>query len=111
MVSGVPDASDELNTFLLRHSDVFDELTELKVTEALPTEPNSRAAPFTPRPPTLTSTGLLRTWPASAATSAPYSSQRWTDFTLVDRAIEERFGFSIAKNHRSLKPWLKRQTN
>ena len=33
------------------------------------------------------------------------------DFTLVDRAIEERFGFSVAKNHRSLKPWLKRQAN
>ena len=33
------------------------------------------------------------------------------DFTLVDRAIEERFGFSVAKNNRSLKPWLKRQSN
>jgi hypothetical protein len=33
------------------------------------------------------------------------------DFTLLDRAIEEKFGFSVAKNNRTLKPWLKRQTN
>jgi hypothetical protein len=33
------------------------------------------------------------------------------DFTLVDRAIEEKFGFSVAKNNRTLKPWLKHQTN
>jgi len=28
------------------------------------------------------------------------------DFTLVDRAIEERFGFSVIKSNRTLKPWL-----
>jgi hypothetical protein len=33
------------------------------------------------------------------------------DFTLLDRAIEERFGFGVAKNNRTLKPWLGRQTN
>ena len=32
------------------------------------------------------------------------------DFTLLDRAIEEKFGFSVAKNHRTLKPWLKLTT-
>ena len=33
------------------------------------------------------------------------------DFTLLDRAIEERFGFGVTKNNRTLKPWLGSQTN
>jgi hypothetical protein len=29
------------------------------------------------------------------------------DFTLVARAFEERFGFGVARNSRSLNAWLK----
>jgi hypothetical protein len=29
------------------------------------------------------------------------------DFTVVARAFEERFGFGIAKNSRTLSPWLR----
>ena len=113
MLAGVPDTSDVLNTFLLRHSDVFDELTELKGYRGMTyrTELEGRAIY-----PEATDLDIYRLATHLASLPLPdigavLVATMDGDFTLVDRAIEERFGFSIAKNNRSLKPWLKRQTN
>ena len=113
MMAGVPESSDALNTFLLRHSDVFDELTELKGYRGVTyrTELQDRAIY-----PEATDLDIYRLATHLASLPLPdigavLVATMDGDFTLVDRAIEERFGFSIAKNNRSLKPWLKRQSN
>ena len=109
MVADVPDSSDDLNAFLLRHSDVFDELTELKGYRGLTyrTELEGRAIY-----PEATDLDIYRLATHLASLPLPdigavVVATMDGDFTLVDRAIEERFGFSVAKNNRSLKPWLK----
>ena len=109
MLDGVPDDSEGLNRFLLRHSDVFDELTELKGYRGptYRTELDGRAIY-----PERTDLDIYRLATHLASLPLPnigavVVATMDGDFTLVDRAIEERFGFSVAKNHRSLKPWLK----
>jgi PAS domain-containing protein len=113
MLAGVPETSDDLNTFLIRHSDVFEELTELKGYRGITYRTELEGREIYPE-----STDLdvyrLATHLASLPLpniGAVLVATMDGDFTLVDRAIEERFGFSVAKNHRSLKPWLKRQSN
>ena len=112
MLAGVPEASDDLNAFLIRHSDVFEELSELKGYRGITyrTELEGRAIY-----PESTDLDVYRLATHLASLPLPNIGAVLVatmdgDFTLVDRAIEERFGFSVAKNHRSLKPWLKRQT-
>ena len=111
MLEGVPDESSTLNTFLLRHSDVFSELTELKGYRGVTyrTEISGKAIY-----PEATDLDIYRLATHLASLPLPNIGAVLVatmdgDFTLVDRAIEEQFGFSIAKNHRSLKPWLKAQ--
>ena len=111
MLEGVPDESSSLNTFLLRHSDVFSELTELKGYRGVTyrTEISGKAIY-----PEATDLDIYRLATHLASLPLPNIGAVLVatmdgDFTLVDRAIEEQFGFSIAKNHRSLKPWLKAQ--
>jgi len=113
MLAGVPETSEDLNTFLIRHSDVFEELTELKGYRGITYRTELEGREIYPE-----STDLdvyrLATHLASLPLpniGAVLVATMDGDFTLVDRAIEERFGFSVAKNHRSLKPWLKRQSN
>ena len=110
MIAGVPDDSDELNRFLMRHSDVFEELTELKGYRGTTyrTELEGRAIY-----PESTDLDIYRLATHLASLPLPnigavVVATMDGDFTLVDRAIEERFGFSVAKNHRSLKPLLQR---
>ena len=111
MLENVPASSDALNAFLLRHSDVFEELTELKGYRGITyrTELEGRAIY-----PETTDLDIYRLATHLASLPLPdigavLVATMDGDFTLVDRAIEERFGFSIAKNNRSLKPWLKSQ--
>ena len=113
MLADVPSDSDELNAFLLRHSDVFEELSELKGYRGITYRTTLEGREIYPE-----STDLDIYRLAMHLASLPLPSIGGVlvatmdgDFTLVDRAIEERFGFSVAKNHRSLKPWLKRQSN
>ena len=112
MLENVPASSDALNAFLLRHSDVFEELTELKGYRGITyrTELEGRAIY-----PETTDLDIYRLATHLASLPLPdigavLVATMDGDFTLVDRAIEERFGFSIAKNNRSLKPWLKSQS-
>ncbi|MEC7058640.1 MAG: hypothetical protein VXW90_00105, partial [Candidatus Thermoplasmatota archaeon] len=111
MLENVPASSDALNAFLLRHSDVFEELTELKGYRGVTyrTELEGRAIY-----PETTDLDIYRLATHLASLPLPdigavLVATMDGDFTLVDRAIEERFGFGIAKNNRSLKPWLKSQ--
>ncbi len=113
MLEAVPESSDHLDAFLLRHSDVFEELTELKGYRGVTyrTELKGRAIY-----PEATDLDIYRLATHLASLPLPNIGAVMVatmdgDFTLVDRAIEERFGFSIAKNHRSIKPWLKRSSN
>ena len=113
MLAGVPEASDDLNAFLIRHSDVFEELSELKRYRGITYRTDLEGREIYPE-----STDLDIYRLATHLASLPLPTIGVVlvatmdgDFTLVDRAIEERFGFSVAKNHRSLKPWLKRQAN
>jgi hypothetical protein len=113
MLEDVPESSDHLDAFLIRHSDVFEELTELKGYRGVTyrTELEGRAIY-----PEATDLDIYRLATHLASLPLPNIGAVMVatmdgDFTLVDRAIEERFGFSIAKNNRSLKPWLKRQSN
>ena len=113
MLAEVPQDSDDLNAFLVRHNDVFEELTELKAYRGVTYRTTLDGREIYPE-----STDLdiyrLATHLASLPLpdiGAVLVATMDGDFTLVDRAIEERFGFSVAKNHRSLKPWLKPQAN
>jgi len=113
MLAGVPDQSEALDTFLVRYSDVFEELSELKGYRGVTyrTELQGRAIY-----PEATDLDIYRLAMYLASLPLPNIGAVLVatmdgDFTLVDRAIEEQFGFSIAKNHRSLKPWLKPQQN
>ena len=113
MLADVPSDSDELNAFLLRHSDVFEELSELKGYRGITYRTTLEGREIYPESTDLDIYRLamhLASLPLPSIGAVLVATMDG-DFTLVDRAIEERFGFSVAKNHRSLKPWLKRQSN
>ena len=107
----LPSSSDVLDTFLKKHSDVFEELSELKALRGVTyrTELDGRNIY-----PEATDLDVYRL--ATHLASQPLPDVRVVlvatmdgDFTLLDRAIEEKFGFSVTKNNRTLKPWLKHQ--
>ena len=113
MLSELPATSEALEAFLIRHTDVFTELTELKEMRGIThrTELEGRAVY-----PEATDLDIYRLAMHLASQALPNIGSLLVatmdgDFTLLDRAIEEKFGFSVAKNNRTLKPWLKRQTN
>ena len=108
MLAEVPDSSEDLNDFLLHHSEVFEELTELKQLRSVTvrTELNGQAV-F----PESTDLDIYRLAMHLSTQAIPdigaiLVATMDGDFTLVDRAIEERFGFSVTKSNRTLKPWL-----
>ena len=111
MLANLPSSSDVLDTFLKKHSDVFEELSELKALRGVTyrTELDGRNIY-----PEATDLDVYRL--ATHLASQPLPDVRVVlvatmdgDFTLLDRAIEEKFGFSVTKNNRTLKPWLKHQ--
>jgi len=111
MLAGVPDQSEALNTFLLRYSDVFEELSELKGYRGVTYRTELEGRTIYPE---ATDLDIYRLATHLASLPLPNIGAVLVatmdgDFTLVDRAVEEQFGFSIAKNHRSLKPWIKAQ--
>ena len=111
MLAGVPDQSEALNTFLLRYSDVFEELSELKGYRGVTYRTELEGRTIYPE---ATDLDIYRLATHLASLPLPNIGAVLVatmdgDFTLVDRAVEEQFGFSIAKNHRSLKPYIKAQ--
>jgi hypothetical protein len=112
MLGELPKESEELTEFLLKHDDVFADLTELKQARGptYRTTMNNRHIY-----PEATDLDIYRLATHLASQPLPEIGAVLVatmdgDFTLLDRAIEEKFGFSVAKNHRTLKPWLKLTT-
>ena len=101
--------SEEMVAFLVEHEEIYDELTKmkefygethrtgLKGRNIYPEQPDRKimqyAAVLSGRP--IDNVGAIIV--------ATYDG----DFTVVARAFEERFGFGIAKNSRTLSPWLR----
>jgi len=104
----VPSSSDPLNDFLLHHREVFEELTELKQLRSVTVRTELGGQAVFPESTDLDIYRLAMHLSAQAIPDigAILVATMDGDFTLVDRAIEERFGFSVTKSNRTLKPWL-----
>ncbi len=113
MLADVPETSEALDAFLLHHADVFDELTALKALRSVTVRSELDGQAIYPESTDLDIYRLamhLSSMPLPDIGAVLVATMDG-DFTLLDRAIEERFGFGVTKNNRTLKPWLGRQTN
>jgi hypothetical protein len=109
MLESLPDSSENLTNFLKKHTDVFTDLTELKQARGPTYRTTMDGRHIYPE---ATDLDIYRLATHLASQPLPEIGAVLVatmdgDFTLLDRAIEEKFGFSVAKNHRTLKPWLK----
>ena len=109
MLESLPDSSENLTNFLKKHTDVFADLTELKQARGPTYRTTMDGRHIYPE---ATDLDIYRLATHLASQPLPEIGAVLVatmdgDFTLLDRAIEEKFGFSVAKNHRTLKPWLK----
>ena len=98
----------ELQTFLLEHSEVYDELTAMK---RLHSEPIRTVIDKKDIYPEVADQKLMCL--ATAMANRPLGelgciliATRDSDFTLVARGIEEKFGFGVIANSRNLNSWL-----
>jgi hypothetical protein len=113
MLAGVPETSEALDDFLRHHAEVFDELTALKALRSVTVRSELDGEAIYPESTDLDIYRLamhLSSMPLPDIGAVLVATMDG-DFTLLDRAIEERFGFGVTKNNRTLKPWLGRQTN
>lgn len=113
MLADVPETSEALDGFLRHHADVFDELTALKALRSVTVRSELDGQAIYPESTDLDIYRLamhLSSMPLPDIGAVLVATMDG-DFTLLDRAIEERFGFGVTKNNRTLKPWLGRQTN
>ena len=109
MLSELPTSSEQLDTFLKHHADVFADLTSLKQMRGITYRTTIDNREIYPEETDLDIYRLamhLASQPLPDIGSVLVATMDG-DFTLLDRAIEEKFGFSVTKNHRTLKPWLK----
>ena len=100
---------EKLNTFLLDHTDVYDEITAMKRINGEPVRTVIDGRDIYPETADQTLMCL-----ATAMASKPLGdlgsiliATRDSDFTLVARAVEERFGFGVIANSRNLNSWLR----
>lgn len=98
-----------IQNFLLDYTEIYEEITDMKRTRGEPVRTVINGKDIYPESPD-------RTLMCIATQLASQSLQdlgtvlvatRDGDFTLVGRAFEERFGFGVAKNSRSLNAWLR----
>ncbi len=94
----------ELEEFLLDHTDVYDEITAMKRQHGEPARTVIKDRDIYPESPDLTIMCL-----AASMSNLPLDeigsiliATRDSDFTLVARAIEEKFGFGVIANSRNL---------
>lgn len=107
-------ASDEIKTsmneFLTGHSEIYDELTKMRQhydKKTTRTEIDGKKIyPQKPDRKIMQYAAALSNRPIDNVGSIVVATHDG-DFTVVARAFEERFGFGIAKNSRTLKQWLR----
>ena len=94
----------ELEEFLLDHADVYDEITAMKRQHSEPARSVINDRDIYPESPDQTIMCL-----AASMSNLPLDeigsiliATRDSDFTLVARAIEEKFGFGVIANSRNL---------
>lgn len=106
--SNATEMVEDLNTFLAEHEEVFEELTAHKSLSgvALRTEIEGKRIY-----PESSDQGIMRVCMSLAAKplqeiGVVLVATRDGDFTLVARALEERFGFGVVNHGRKLMSWL-----
>jgi hypothetical protein len=100
---------EEMEKFYLEHTEVYDEITAMKRVHG---EPMRTVIGDKDIYPELADKSLMCL--ATAMADRPLGelgsiliATRDSDFTLVARAIEERFGFGVIANSRNLNTWLR----
>lgn len=103
------DIRADLETFLLEHTEVYDEITAMKRLHDEPMRSVINGKDVYPEAADQTIMCL-----ATAMASKPLGelgsiliATRDSDFALVARGIEERFGFGVIANSRNLNSWLR----
>ena len=106
-------SDDELNkdmiTFLIEHEEIYDELTKMKEFYGETHRTDLKGRKIYPEQPDrmiMQYAAVLSGRPIDNV-GAIIVATHDGDFTVVARAFEERFGFGIAKNSRTLSPWLR----
>ena len=99
----------DLKAFFIEHAEVYDEITAMKRMHGEPMRTVIGKKDIYPETADQTLMSL-----ASAMANRPLGeigsiliATRDSDFTLVARGIEERFGFGVIANSRSLNSWLR----
>ena len=102
------DIRAELKKFLLEHTDVYDEITAMKRIHGEPLRTVIDGKDIYPESADQTLMSLC-----TAMANRPLGelgsilmATRDSDFALVARAIEERFGFGVIANSRNLNSWI-----
>ncbi len=104
------EVKSSMNEFLTQHSEIYDELTKMRhhyEGKNIRTEIDGKNIyPQAPDRMIMQYAAALSNRPIDNVGSIVVATHDG-DFTVVARAFEERFGFGIAKNSRTLKQWLR----
>ena len=99
-----------MDAFLTQHNEIYDELTKMRQHyegKNIRTEIDGKKIyPQHPDRKIMQYASVLSNRPIDNVGSIVVATHDG-DFTVVARAFEERFGFGIAKNSRTLKQWLR----
>ncbi len=105
------EVKSSMDTFLTQHNEIYDELTKMRQHyegKNIRTEIDGRKIyPQHPDRKIMQYASVLSNRPIDNVGSIVVATHDG-DFTVVARAFEERFGFGIAKNSRTLKQWLRK---
>lgn len=104
------DLNKDMGSFLIEHEEIYDELTAMKESMGdaghRTTLDGRKIYPEQPDRKIMQYAAVLSGRPIDNV-GAIIVATHDGDFTVVARAFEERFGFGIAKNSRTLSPWLR----
>jgi hypothetical protein len=101
--------SKDMVTFFIEHEEIYDELTKMKEFYGETHRTDLKGRKIYPEQPDrmiMQYAAVLSGRPIDNV-GAIIVATHDGDFTVVARAFEERFGFGIAKNSRTLSPWLR----
>jgi len=104
-----PENTEAVNKFLLEYSDIYEELTDMKRTRGNPLRTILEDRSIYPEAADIDIIKIathLADQPLRGIGTVLIAT-RDGDFTMVARAFEERFGFGVAKNSRTLNLWIR----